>query len=152
MRRYERASTLLTTTRPVDDWGKLLGGVDAVSAMLDRLLHHGHVLKCGPKRRMPRSREQSRLLPNPQPDAVGQETDRIGLFVDPFAYRAYCTMTSLRVVAQDDRVAGGVCRLHQRRHLAGMGRGDTGIPVAGRKQDRGIFHAIADVVIWGVLV
>ena len=49
MRRYERASTLLTTTRPVDDWGKLLGGVDAVSAMLDRLLHHGHVLKCGPK-------------------------------------------------------------------------------------------------------
>jgi DNA replication protein DnaC len=48
MRRYERASTLLTT-RPVDDWGKLLGDVAAVSAMLDRLLHHGHVLKCGPK-------------------------------------------------------------------------------------------------------
>ena len=49
MRRYERASTLLTTNRPVDDWGKLLGDVAAVSAMLDRLLHHGHVLKCGPK-------------------------------------------------------------------------------------------------------
>ena len=48
MRRYERASTLLTTI-PVDDWGKLLGDVAAVSAMLDRLLHHGHVLKCGPK-------------------------------------------------------------------------------------------------------
>ena len=49
LRRYERASTLLTTNRPVDDWGKLLGDVAAVSAMLDRLLHHGHVLKCGPK-------------------------------------------------------------------------------------------------------
>ena len=49
MRRYERASTLLTTNRPVDDWGKLLGDVAAVSAMLDRLLYHGHVLKCGPK-------------------------------------------------------------------------------------------------------
>jgi DNA replication protein DnaC len=49
MRRYERASTLLTSNRPVDDWGKLLGDVAAVSAMLDRLLHHGHVLKCGPK-------------------------------------------------------------------------------------------------------
>ena len=49
MRRYERASTLLTTNRPVDDWGKLLGDVAAVSAILDRLLHHGHVLKCGPK-------------------------------------------------------------------------------------------------------
>ena len=49
MRRYERASTLLTSNRPVDDWGKLLGDVAAVSAILDRLLHHGHVLKCGPK-------------------------------------------------------------------------------------------------------
>jgi DNA replication protein DnaC len=49
MRRYERASTLLTSNRPVEDWGKLLGDVAAVTAMLDRLLHHGHVLKCGPK-------------------------------------------------------------------------------------------------------
>jgi DNA replication protein DnaC len=49
MRRYERASTLLTSNRPVEDWGKLLGDVAAVSAMLDRLLHHGHLLKCGPR-------------------------------------------------------------------------------------------------------
>jgi len=47
MRRYERASTMLTSNRPVEDWGKLLGDAAAVSAMLDRLLHHGHVLKCG---------------------------------------------------------------------------------------------------------
>lgn len=49
MRRYERASTLLTSNRPIEDWGKLLGDTAAVSAMLDRLLHHGHVLKCGPR-------------------------------------------------------------------------------------------------------
>ena len=49
MRRYERFSTLLTSNRPVEDWGKLLGDVAAVSAMLDRLLPHGHVLKCGPR-------------------------------------------------------------------------------------------------------
>ena len=49
MRRYERASTLLTSYRSVEDWGKLLGDTAAVSAMLDRLLHHGHVLKCGPR-------------------------------------------------------------------------------------------------------
>jgi DNA replication protein DnaC len=49
MRRYERVSTLLTSNRPVDDWGKLLGDNAAVSAMLDRLLHHSHVLKCGPR-------------------------------------------------------------------------------------------------------
>jgi DNA replication protein DnaC len=49
MRRYERASTLFTSNRPVDDWGKVLGDAAAVAAMLDRLLHHGHVLKCGPR-------------------------------------------------------------------------------------------------------
>ena len=49
MRRYERVSTVLTSNRPVDDWGKLLGDTAAVTAMLDRLLHHAHVLKCGPR-------------------------------------------------------------------------------------------------------
>ncbi len=49
MRRYERVSTLLTSNRPVDDWGKLLGDTAAVTAMLDRLLHHAHLLKCGPR-------------------------------------------------------------------------------------------------------
>jgi len=49
MRRYERASTLLTSNRPVEDWGKLLGDTAAVTALLDRLMHHAHVLKCGPR-------------------------------------------------------------------------------------------------------
>jgi DNA replication protein DnaC len=49
MRRYERASTVFTSNRPVEDWGKLFGDTAAVAAILDRLLHHGHVLKCGPR-------------------------------------------------------------------------------------------------------
>ncbi len=49
MRRYERASTILTSNRPIEDWGKLLGDTAAVTAMLDRLLHHAHILKCGPR-------------------------------------------------------------------------------------------------------
>lgn len=49
IRRYERSSTLLTSNRPVEDRGKLLGDTAAVTALLDRLLHHAHVLKCGPK-------------------------------------------------------------------------------------------------------
>jgi DNA replication protein DnaC len=49
MRRYERVSTLMTSNRPVEDWGKLLGDTAAVSALLDRLLHHAHVLTCGPR-------------------------------------------------------------------------------------------------------
>jgi hypothetical protein len=35
--------------RPVDDWGKPLGDTAAVTALLDRLLHHAHVLTCGPR-------------------------------------------------------------------------------------------------------
>jgi len=50
MRRHERASTLLTSNHPVEDWEKLLGDVAAVSSILDRILHHGHVLKCRPRR------------------------------------------------------------------------------------------------------
>jgi len=49
MRRYERSSTLITSNRPVEDWGKLLGDTAAVAATLDRLLHHSHILKFGPR-------------------------------------------------------------------------------------------------------
>ena len=49
MRRYERASTILTSNRPIEDWGKILGDTAAVTAMLDRLLHPAHIIKCGPR-------------------------------------------------------------------------------------------------------
>ena len=45
MSRYEKASTLITSNRPFDDWGKLLGDVVVVTPLLDRLLHHGYLLK-----------------------------------------------------------------------------------------------------------
>ena len=38
-------SNLLTSNRPVDDWGKLLGDTAAVTALLDRLLHHAVVIQ-----------------------------------------------------------------------------------------------------------
>src|SRR5258705_6906477 len=43
MRRYERASTLLTSNRPVDDWGKLLGETAAGTSMVAGPLHNGSV-------------------------------------------------------------------------------------------------------------
>jgi len=48
MRRYERASTLITSHRPVKDRGKLFGDTAAVTALLDRLLHHGTGLDVQP--------------------------------------------------------------------------------------------------------
>lgn len=66
MRRHERASTLMTSNRPVDDWGKLLGDVPAVTAMLDRLVEHGHVLRCGPRSwRLRRHADQEKSLQEP---------------------------------------------------------------------------------------
>jgi DNA replication protein DnaC len=49
MRRHERASTMVTSNRPVEDWVELLGDSAAVTAMLDHLLHHVHIQKCGPR-------------------------------------------------------------------------------------------------------
>ncbi len=40
---------ILTSNRPLEDWGKLLGDAAAVTAMLDRILHRAHVLKAGPR-------------------------------------------------------------------------------------------------------
>jgi len=45
MGRYERGSTVLTSNRVIEDWAKLLGDVVVVTPLLDRLMHHGHLLK-----------------------------------------------------------------------------------------------------------
>jgi len=45
MSRYEKASTIITSNRVVEDWPKLLGDVVVVAPLLDRVMHHGHLLK-----------------------------------------------------------------------------------------------------------
>lgn len=40
MRRYENRSTIMTSNRPLEDWGKLLHDVPTAGAILDRFLHH----------------------------------------------------------------------------------------------------------------
>jgi hypothetical protein len=44
MRRYETRSTMMTSNRPLEDWGKLIGDVPSATAILDRFLHHADVL------------------------------------------------------------------------------------------------------------
>lgn len=44
MSRYEKRSTIVTSNRPLDDWATLLGDVVVVTPLLDRLMHHGHLL------------------------------------------------------------------------------------------------------------
>jgi len=45
MSRYEKCSTIITSNRPFEDWARLLGDVVVVTPLLDRLMHHGHLLK-----------------------------------------------------------------------------------------------------------
>jgi len=42
--RYERGSIILTSNKGFGEWGELLGDSVIAAAILDRLLHHSHVL------------------------------------------------------------------------------------------------------------
>jgi len=44
LRRYETRSTIMTSNRPLEDWGKLLGDVPSATAILDRFLHHAEIV------------------------------------------------------------------------------------------------------------
>jgi len=49
MRRYEVRSTVMTSNRPIEEWGKLIGDVPAAGAILDRFLHHAEVISINGK-------------------------------------------------------------------------------------------------------
>ncbi len=52
-RRYEKRSTVITTNRPVEDRGKVMGDAAAAGAILDRFLHHAEVIAItGPSYRL----------------------------------------------------------------------------------------------------
>jgi len=44
MRRYENRATIMTSNRPLEEWGKLLSDVPTAEAILDRFLHHAQVI------------------------------------------------------------------------------------------------------------
>ncbi len=44
MRRHELRSTVMTSNRPIEDWGKLLGDVPSATAILDRFLQHSEII------------------------------------------------------------------------------------------------------------
>jgi hypothetical protein len=44
MRRHETHSTMMTSNRPLADWGKLIGDVPAATAILARFLHHAEII------------------------------------------------------------------------------------------------------------
>jgi DNA replication protein DnaC len=49
MRRHEIKSTLMTSNRPLEDWGKLIGDVPAATAILDRFLQAAEIIEISGK-------------------------------------------------------------------------------------------------------
>lgn len=43
-RRYEKGSILLTSNRAISEWGEVFGDLVVATAILDRLLHHSHIV------------------------------------------------------------------------------------------------------------
>jgi len=68
-RRYERASTVLTSNKGFDEWGEVFGDDVMASALIDRLVHHCHIVNIrGNSYRMRQHADLQRLLsPTPSP-------------------------------------------------------------------------------------
>ena len=66
MRRYETRSTMMTSNRPLEDWGKLIGDVPSATAILDRFLHHAEVITItGKSYRLRNKSAQGNAAPTP---------------------------------------------------------------------------------------
>ena len=64
-RRYERGSILVTSNRGVSEWGTVLNDAVVATAILDRLLHHSHVLTIkGDSYRLREKRRSGLLKPS----------------------------------------------------------------------------------------
>jgi hypothetical protein len=72
LRRYETRSTIMTSNRPLEDWGKLLGDVPSATAILDRFLHHADLIELKGKS----YRLNHRSAVNNADNAESEETQR----------------------------------------------------------------------------
>ena len=71
-RRYERGSLLVTSNRSVSEWGTVLNDAVVATAILDRLLHHSHVLTIrGDSYRLREKRRSGLLKSNTAPAPAG---------------------------------------------------------------------------------
>jgi DNA replication protein DnaC len=63
MRRHEVRSTMMTSNRPLEDWGKLIGDVPAATAILDRILQNAEIIQITGKS----YRLRGKAAENPEP-------------------------------------------------------------------------------------
>ena len=62
-RRYERASTVLTSNKGFEEWGEIFGDEVMAAALIDRLVHHSHLVNIrGNSYRMRRHADLAQLM------------------------------------------------------------------------------------------
>jgi hypothetical protein len=76
--RYERGSILLTSNKGFGEWGEVLGDPVIATAILDRLLHHSHILNIRGESYRLREKKQAGLLgvslaPGPAPGPADED-------------------------------------------------------------------------------
>ncbi len=82
MRRYEKRSTMMTSNRPLEDWGKLIGDVPAATAILDRFLHHAEIIEIRGRSYRLRNQGHQKEVPEdpsaPTPEKAKEATPKRG--------------------------------------------------------------------------
>ncbi len=76
MRRHQTRSTIMTSNRPLEDWGKLVGDVPSATAILDRFLHHAQIISITGRSYRLRSREESHRSGNGTPDVTMNQSEQ----------------------------------------------------------------------------
>jgi hypothetical protein len=76
-RRNETASTVLTSNKGFEEWGEILGDEVMAAALIDRLLHHCHIVSIrGNSYRMRHHTELYRTLQPPKAKTEGDPPRR----------------------------------------------------------------------------
>ena len=122
MRRYETRSTMMTSNRPLEDWGKLLGDVPTATAILDRFLHHAEIVQMNGRSYRLRDR------PGPSPRTAG------GFKTSQSAHRLEGRPAGLKTSQRAHRLGGATAS--GRLSLLGGGRvARRGVEVTARRGD-----------------
>ena len=79
-RRYEQGSVLISSNRPVEEWDEVFGDQVVAAAILDRLLHHSHVVTIRGDSYRLREKRRSGLF---RPQAGGSSSSGIGAAAPP---------------------------------------------------------------------
>lgn len=74
MRRHELRSTMMTSNRPLEDWGKLIGDVPAATAILDRFLQDAELIQITGKSYRLRREAAKPAKPDPRVSPKKQPT------------------------------------------------------------------------------